>query len=165
MPSIAAQLENDIAHALADFDHAPMPVDSIRQSQIANRQCVSTVPPPAARGYAASVPYAPNASQSTRSSGRGGYRGGAAYTGPKGFRRKYHPARDWPKVDEVTITKNVDKNGVEIRFPSKPSEDVLERLRSNGFRFSFAGGFWYAPFSVYRSDLAADIKKNWKGTP
>ena len=42
------------------------------------------------------------------------------------------------------ITENKAKGGVEIRFPSKPSADVLNELKRNGWRWTrFNGGLWY----------------------
>lgn len=47
------------------------------------------------------------------------------------------------KVDGVTVTINEEKNGVEIRFPSKPSAEVIEGLKLNKWRWSRFGGCWY----------------------
>ena len=43
----------------------------------------------------------------------------------------------------VTVTENEEKNGVEIRFPSKPSVAVLDSLKAHGWRWSRHGGCWY----------------------
>ena len=47
------------------------------------------------------------------------------------------------KVDGVTVTVNAEKKGVEIRFPSKPSADVLDSLKANKWRWSRFSGCWY----------------------
>lgn len=44
----------------------------------------------------------------------------------------------------VTITYNEEKNGIELRFSEKPSEEVRTQLKENGFRWSKPQGIWYA---------------------
>ena len=43
----------------------------------------------------------------------------------------------------VTVTINEEKNGIEIRFPSKPSASVLADLKAHGWRWTRFGGCWY----------------------
>lgn len=47
------------------------------------------------------------------------------------------------KVDGVTVTLNQEKNGVEIRFPEKPDQSILDALNANRWRWHRKGGFWY----------------------
>lgn len=47
------------------------------------------------------------------------------------------------KVDGVTVTINEEKHGVEIRFPSKPSAEIIDTLKKAGFRWTRFGGCWY----------------------
>lgn len=47
-------------------------------------------------------------------------------------------------IEDVKIVLNEDKNGVEIYFSGKPSEDVRNNLKSNGFRWSKYNKCWYA---------------------
>lgn len=47
-------------------------------------------------------------------------------------------------IEDVKIVLNEDKNGVEIYFNNKPSEDVRNNLKSNGFRWSKYNKCWYA---------------------
>lgn len=47
------------------------------------------------------------------------------------------------KVEGVTVTLNAEKKGVEIRFPSIPSEEVRTKLKGEGWRWSRFGGCWY----------------------
>lgn len=47
-------------------------------------------------------------------------------------------------IEDVKIVLNEDKNGVEIYFSGKPSEDVRNNLKSNGFRWSRYNKCWYA---------------------
>lgn len=45
--------------------------------------------------------------------------------------------------DNVTVKLNEELNGVELYFSGKPSEEIREQLKANGFRWS-KRGFWYA---------------------
>jgi hypothetical protein len=42
-----------------------------------------------------------------------------------------------------TVTINEDKDGVEIRFPSKPRYAVRETLKASGWRWSGWSRCWY----------------------
>lgn len=44
----------------------------------------------------------------------------------------------------INIILNDEKNGIEIRFDVKPSDDTLVKLRENGFRWSNKYKMWYA---------------------
>lgn len=44
----------------------------------------------------------------------------------------------------MTVTINNEKNGIEIRFESKPETTILEQLKENGFRWSVKQKMWYA---------------------
>lgn len=45
------------------------------------------------------------------------------------------------------IRHNVERNGIEVLFPSKPSEETREWLKQHGFRWSKFQGLWYGRFS------------------
>lgn len=47
------------------------------------------------------------------------------------------------KVAGVQITENKEKNGIEIRFPSKPEQSVIDGLKAHRWRWSRFGGCWY----------------------
>lgn len=49
---------------------------------------------------------------------------------------------------QTTITHNVAKNGIEIKFADKPSDKDLEFLKSKKFRWSRFGKLWYATYSM-----------------
>jgi hypothetical protein len=59
-------------------------------------------------------------------------------------------------VEGVTVTLNDDKNGVEIRFATKPSPGIIAMLKGNGFRWS-SRGFWYAQQTPERIKLAQSL--------
>ncbi|MGM1044859.1 MAG: hypothetical protein ACQEXX_01795 [Bacillota bacterium] len=45
--------------------------------------------------------------------------------------------------NSVTVKLNEEMNGIELYFSDKPSEEIREQLKANGFRWS-KRGFWYA---------------------
>jgi hypothetical protein len=44
----------------------------------------------------------------------------------------------------IAVTENTERDGVEIRFPVKPSSEVIESLKLEGFRWSRFSECWYA---------------------
>lgn len=50
----------------------------------------------------------------------------------------------------MTVTINNEKNGIEIRFESKPETNILEKLKTNGFRWSVKQKMWYAKITEAR---------------
>jgi phospholipid N-methyltransferase len=51
---------------------------------------------------------------------------------------------DNEKIENVEVKLNDEKNGVEIYFTDKPSEEVRDNLKSHGFRWSKYNKCWYA---------------------
>lgn len=47
-------------------------------------------------------------------------------------------------IEDAEIILNEEKNGVEIYFNNKPSEEVRKDLKNNGFRWSKYNNCWYA---------------------
>jgi len=43
----------------------------------------------------------------------------------------------------VTLSENVQKGGLELRFPNKPSEAILGELKAHGWRWSRFSVCWY----------------------
>lgn len=43
----------------------------------------------------------------------------------------------------VTLSENRQKDGLELRFPAKPSADVLADLKAHGWRWSRYNSCWY----------------------
>lgn len=62
------------------------------------------------------------------------------------------------------VTMNSVKNGVEIRFDSKPAESVLIGLKGNGFRWSGKQKMWYAKQNpetlAFAATLSGDISSD-----
>jgi TusA-related sulfurtransferase len=53
-------------------------------------------------------------------------------------------SHDISSVTEITVTENEERDGVEIRFPEKPNQEILNYLKSKGFRWSQRNSCWYA---------------------
>ncbi|HWO74427.1 hypothetical protein [Bacillus sp. TH008] len=62
--------------------------------------------------------------------------------------------------ETVTYTLNEEKNGVEIRFSSKPSEEIREQMKAVGFRWSRYSKCWYAKQSDSTISLAKKLSSN-----
>lgn len=46
--------------------------------------------------------------------------------------------------DNIEITYNEEKNGIEIKFNDKPEKEILNKLKENGFRWHKIKKLWYA---------------------
>lgn len=57
----------------------------------------------------------------------------------------------------MNVTLNKEKNGIEIRFDSKPNADVLTILKQNGFRWHRQMKMWYAKQSAERMNVINQI--------
>lgn len=44
---------------------------------------------------------------------------------------------------EIIIRENQELNGIEVVFSEKPSQEVIDILKSQGFRWSFKKRLWY----------------------
>lgn len=60
-------------------------------------------------------------------------------------------------VGEITITENIEKSGIELRFPDKPAADVLDMLKANGWRWSRFSKCWYKKASDAARQFANDL--------
>ncbi|KKK80688.1 hypothetical protein LCGC14_2821000, partial [marine sediment metagenome] len=47
------------------------------------------------------------------------------------------------KVEGVTVTENEGRDGVEVRFPGRPDQAILDGLKTRGFRWSRFNTCWY----------------------
>lgn len=48
------------------------------------------------------------------------------------------------------ITHNTEKNGIEVKFPTKPADHTLNALKALGFKWSKFGGVWWATHNADR---------------
>ena len=58
------------------------------------------------------------------------------------------------------VTLNEEKQGIEVRFDSKPSKDVLAKLKESGFRWSNRQKMWYAKQSAERLDIVNSLSED-----
>jgi hypothetical protein len=58
----------------------------------------------------------------------------------------------------VTFTHSISRDGVTIRFPSKPDEDIRAALKAAGFRWS-SGGYWWRRKVVGTADFLTALEK------
>lgn len=57
--------------------------------------------------------------------------------------------------EKIIIQKNEKHNGLEIKFPSKPPEDVRSFLKEKGFRWNRVAAVWYTKWD---DNLAQEMK-------
>ena len=55
---------------------------------------------------------------------------------------------------------NEEKNGVEVKFDSKPNAGTLDTLKSNGFKWNPKKKVWYAKQTPERIELAKALAEN-----
>lgn len=68
-------------------------------------------------------------------------------------------------VCRVTVTENHEKSGIELRFPQKPEDSVLESLKGNGWRWSRFNACWYAPNTTDNAAYAKALEQAQYETP
>lgn len=56
------------------------------------------------------------------------------------------PAVAAAKPGGIEVRRNEEKNGIEVVFPAKPSAEVIQFLKDNGFRWSGAQNLWWRKF-------------------
>lgn len=59
----------------------------------------------------------------------------------------------------LNITLNSEKNGIEIRFDSKPAAEIISDLKANGFRWSSKRKMWYAKQTAERMEFIGKLGK------
>lgn len=58
---------------------------------------------------------------------------------------------------QATWHRNLEHQGIEVSFDSKPLPDMISRLKSHGFRWSSRQKIWYAKESSYRLEFIKEI--------
>ena len=61
----------------------------------------------------------------------------------KGYGEAPVPIEPTASAEGITVSENTEKAGIEIRFPNKPSDDVLSSLHANGWRWARGSRCWY----------------------
>lgn len=57
----------------------------------------------------------------------------------------------------MLITLNNEKNGIEVRFDSKPAAEIISNLKANGFRWSSKQKMWYAKQTAERMEFTGKL--------
>jgi hypothetical protein len=60
-------------------------------------------------------------------------------------------------VDGITVSRNAERSGLEIRFPSKPDDATRDRLKAAGWRWSRFSSCWYTRDSAAARTFAAEL--------
>lgn len=76
-----------------------------------------------------------------------------------GYGQDQTAARGSVQVEGVTISENDEKDGIEIRFASKPAAEVLDLLKAHGWRWSRFSSCWY----TRRSEAARKFAETLRG--
>ena len=58
----------------------------------------------------------------------------------------------------ISISRNEEKNGIEIRFSGIPAAEVRDELKAHGFRWSRFGGCWYHHFTEEAEAFAESLQ-------
>ena len=69
---------------------------------------------------------------------------------------------DAPKGEGVVVRHNEEKNGIEILFPSMPSEHIRDLCKAAGFRWSRFSKVWYNRMSDRAEAAAEQIVAEWE---
>lgn len=122
--------------------------------------------------YLESEVFALSADQLEAAQGRESYRGGVVthghyelvfdkYSVEKRRHRCQGQRQETDKpagpVSEATITRNTERDGVEIRFPAKPDASVLAALKAHGWRWSRPSVCWYKRYSAEAEQFASQL--------
>jgi len=62
-------------------------------------------------------------------------------------------AEDMANAGGVTVGRNEEKDGIEIKFAAKPEQGVIEALKEQGFRWHWKKKIWYARHSEQRQEF------------
>ncbi|MDC4245572.1 hypothetical protein [Clostridium perfringens] len=55
--------------------------------------------------------------------------------------------------EEVEIIYNKEKNGIEVKFINKPNQEIIDNLKTNGFRWHGVKKIWYAKDTEVRREF------------
>lgn len=70
---------------------------------------------------------------------------------------KKEESKEIEKVNGKTVRENTEKQGVEILFDKKPSDQILAKLKSNGWRWSRFNRVWYNRLNPENLDFAKTL--------
>jgi hypothetical protein len=58
-------------------------------------------------------------------------------------------------MSDATIRFNAEKNGIEVKHPQKPAQEVIDELKRDGFRWGKTNKCWYIKDTPYNREKAA----------
>ncbi len=61
------------------------------------------------------------------------------------------------ETEKGSIEKNNEHNGIEVHFPGKPEQGIIDTLKANGFRWSGLSKCWYHSYNRYAFDIAKQL--------
>jgi uncharacterized small protein (DUF1192 family) len=61
------------------------------------------------------------------------------------------------KTTAVQVTRNMAKDGIEIRFSGIPEQSVIDNLKATGFYFSFKQKMWYSKYDEAKLKFAQSL--------
>jgi len=67
------------------------------------------------------------------------------------------PAQLASTANGIVVSLNKEKGGIEIRFPAKPDDATISRVKSAGFRWSRFSKCWWSKDSEYKRKRAYEI--------
>lgn len=79
-------------------------------------------------------------------------------TEPRHVGAKAADYQERPACTEFTIRRNEDKNGLELIFPAKPAQEILDKVKAAGFRWSRFSACWYTRYSSEAVAFAESLK-------
>ena len=57
----------------------------------------------------------------------------------------------------AAVNLNPEKQGIEVTFPNKPTEEIREQLKAQGFKWSRRAGLWYAKQTAERLAFVSEM--------
>jgi hypothetical protein len=67
------------------------------------------------------------------------------------------PIIEEPQPSICNVTRNLKQNGIEIKFPKQPSDEITTRIKAKGFRWSKFQKIWYVKYSESLHQFAIDL--------
>lgn len=64
-------------------------------------------------------------------------------------------------IGEVEVINNSEDNRTQIKFPAKPSIEIIQALKRNGFKYAYSTGLWQKHLSNYAYQNAQTISAKY----
>lgn len=66
--------------------------------------------------------------------------------------------------NSVVARRNEERNGIELKFANKPSDEILRLVSNNGFKWGSYNGVWYKRFGETEWKLAQEFAERYNKT-